>query len=46
MGAKVAEHIEYERAVRELNQKVKMTRFVMLLRRYAREHGMDISKII
>jgi hypothetical protein len=46
MGAKVAEHIEYERAARELNQKVKMPRFVMLLRRYAKEHGMDISRII
>ena len=46
MGAKVAEHIEDERAARELNQKVKMTRFVILLRRYAKEHGMDISKFI
>jgi hypothetical protein len=46
MGEKVKIAIEDERAARELNQKVKMTRFVMLLRRYAREHGMDISKII
>ncbi len=46
MRAKLTEYIKSERATRELNQKVKMTRFIQVLRRYAREHGMDISKII
>jgi hypothetical protein len=46
MGGKLTEYIKNERAARELNQKVKMTRFVRILRRYAREHGMDISKFI
>ena len=46
MDAKLTEHIERERAARELNQKVKATRFVLELRKLAREHGMDISKFI
>jgi hypothetical protein len=46
MGAKLTEYIKSERAARELSQKVKMTRFVQVLRRYAKERGMDISKII
>ncbi len=46
MGAKLTKYIQDDRAASELNQKVKMTRFVQVLRRYAREHGMDISKII
>ncbi len=46
MGAKLTEYIKNDQAAREQNQKMKMTRFVMILRRYAREHGMDISKII
>jgi hypothetical protein len=46
MGAKLSEYIKNERAARELNQKVKMTPFVLTLRRYARERGMDISKFI
>lgn len=46
MGAKVTEQIEMEHAAHELNQKVKLTRFVMILRRYARARGIDISKFI
>jgi hypothetical protein len=46
MGAKLTDYIKNDRAARELNQKMKMTRFVMILRRHAREHGMDISRII
>jgi hypothetical protein len=46
MGLKLAEYIKNEQAARELGQKIKMTRFIMVLRRYAREHGMDISKFI
>jgi cell division protein FtsX len=46
MGINIGEYIKNEQAARELNQKMKMTRFVMVLRRYAKEHGMDISKII
>jgi len=46
MGEKITEQIESERAARELNQKAKLTRFVTILRKYARERGMDISKFI
>ena len=46
MGAKLTKYIEDESVAREQNQKIKLTRFIMVLRRYAREHGMDISKII
>jgi len=46
MGDKLAQYIKEDRAAREQNQKVKMTRFVQVLRRCARAQGMDISKII
>jgi hypothetical protein len=46
MGAKLTEYIKNDQAARALNQKVKMTRFVMVLRRYAKSRGMDILKII
>jgi hypothetical protein len=46
MGPKLTKYIEDERVARELNQKVKMTRFVLILRLYAREHGIDISRFI
>ena len=46
MGKKLAEYIKSEQAARESNQKIKLPRFVTVLRRYARQHGIDISKII
>jgi hypothetical protein len=46
LGGKITKHIEDKRAARELNQKLKLTRFVLELRRLARERGMDISKFI
>jgi hypothetical protein len=46
MGQKLTDYIHNEQLAREQNQKIEMTRFVMVLRRYAKEHGMDISKII
>jgi hypothetical protein len=46
MGEKLTEYIEAERLAREHNEKLKITRFVMLLRRYARERDMDISKFV
>jgi hypothetical protein len=46
MGEKIADYIKSEQAARELNQKIKMTRFIQVLRRYTKEKGMDISKII
>ena len=46
MVRKLTEYIKSERGAQELNQKVKMTRFVQILRRYARERGYDISKFI
>jgi len=46
MGRKITDYIHSEQIAREQNQKVKMTRFVTVLRRYAKAQGMDISKII
>jgi hypothetical protein len=46
IGANVTAQIEMEHAAHELNQKLKLTRFVLELRKLAREHGMDISKFI
>ena len=46
MGAKLSEHLQNQRIAEEHNQKVRMTRFVMLLKRYAKRRGMDISKLI
>ena len=46
MGKKLAEYIKSEQAARESNQKIKLPRFITVLRRYARQQGMDISKII
>jgi hypothetical protein len=46
MGGKITEYIKSERAARELNQKLQRYRFVFMLRKYARERGMDISKFI
>jgi hypothetical protein len=46
MDAKLTEHIERERAARELNQKVKATRFLRELRKLAKSKSMDISKFI
>ena len=45
MGEKVAEFIEQEKAAKELNQKVQLTRFIRELRKFAKERGMDISKL-
>ena len=46
MGEKLTEYIEDERAAREFHQKMKRTRFIHILRKYARERGMDISMFI
>ena len=46
MGSKISKYIHDEKIAREHNQKVRMTRFVMLLKRYAKNRGMDISKLI
>ena len=46
MGEKLAEHMKNEREAREQDQKLELTRFVRILRRYAKERGMDISKFI
>ena len=46
MGGKINEYIKNERAAHELNQKIKATRFVKMLRRYTRERGMDISQFL
>ena len=46
MGEKLTEYIEDERAAREFHQRLKINRFVRVLRHYARERGMDISKLL
>jgi len=46
MGEKLKIAIENELAARELNQKPHLTRFVLELRKFAKERGMDIKKII
>jgi hypothetical protein len=46
MGEKFKEEHKIQTAARELQQKVKLTRFILELRRFARERGMDISKFI
>ena len=46
MGDKISEYIHSEHIAKEQNQKAKITRFVLELRKLAREHGMDISKFI
>ena len=46
MGGNLTTYVESEHAVRELHQKVKLTRFVLELRKLAKSKGMDISKFI
>jgi hypothetical protein len=46
IGEKIKEDIRNRLAAKELNRKVKLTRFVLEFRRFAKERGMDISKII
>ena len=46
MGGKITEYIKSEHAAREMDQKVQRSRFVFMLRKFARERGMDISKLI
>jgi hypothetical protein len=42
----LGEKIKEELAIKELESKPHLTRFVILLRKFAKEHGMDISKFI
>jgi hypothetical protein len=46
MDGKITEQIKLDTAARERNEKPKRTRFAFILRKYARERGMDISKFI
>jgi len=46
MGAKIREYNQRAIALRELNKEPELTRFIILLRKFAKERGMDISKII
>ena len=45
MGDKISEYIHSEHVAHEQND-AKVSRFIMFLKRYAREQGTDISKII
>ena len=42
----IGEKIKTEMAIRELERKPHLTRFVLELRKFAKERGMDISKLI
>ena len=46
MGAKITEHVQSAEVAAELNQKAERTRFISVLRRYAKDQGIDISKFI
>jgi len=46
MGDKVTEEIKLNTVARERNEEAKRTRFAFILRKVAREKGMDISKFI
>jgi hypothetical protein len=46
MAEKFKEEHEIQAAARELQQQVKVTRFIRELRRFAKERGMDFSKFI
>ena len=45
MGGKIIEYIKNERAARELNQKLQRSRFVFMLRKYARGRWHGYFKI-
>jgi hypothetical protein len=40
----LGEKLKEDRAIRKLESEPHLTRFILELRRFAREHGMDISK--
>jgi pantoate kinase len=42
----IGEKMKQAMAIRELQQKPKATRFILELRRFAKQRGMDISKFI
>jgi len=46
MGAELTQYIQEERATQQFPQRMKYNRFVYMLRQYAREQGMEISKFI
>ena len=46
IGGKLHEAVQVEIAVDELRRKPKATRFVLELRQFAKQRGMDISKFI
>jgi hypothetical protein len=46
MGEKIREYNKRVIAARELQQEPELTRFIIMLRRWAKEQGYDISKFI
>jgi len=46
MGGKITDFIHDEEIARKINQKMQQTRFMRVIKAYAKEHGMDISKFI
>jgi hypothetical protein len=46
MGDNLREFLQRERVARELNQEVERTRFILMLRRLAKQKGLNVSKIL
>jgi hypothetical protein len=46
MGDKLTEHIKNEQLAREQNTEVPKTRFIQIIRRYAKEKGLKIKDIL
>jgi hypothetical protein len=46
MGSMIGKQIVFDKIAREQNRKAKLTRFQIVLRGFAKERGMDISKSI
>jgi hypothetical protein len=46
IGDKIAEYNRQVIAARQLQQEPELTRFIILLRRWAKEKGYDLSKFI
>jgi len=46
LGSIATEQVKLDNAARELNEKAKRARFEFILRKYARQHGLDISNLV
>ena len=46
IGDKITEYLQDQRAAQQFHQRMRYNRFIRMLRQYAKEQGMDISKFI